>query len=81
MRRFAAAYEWAMRAALAFLRAPVFLCMRALLDGLVDARDQGAVLGLDRGGVAALDSALEPPEIGLDRARKEPVLGSLPLAA
>jgi len=35
----------------------------------------------DRLRVAALDGALEAPEVGLDRAGQEPVLGSLALAA
>ena len=53
----------------------------ALLHGLVDPRDERAVLGLDRARVAGLDSALEPAEMGLDRARQQPVLGALALAA
>jgi hypothetical protein len=40
---------------------------RALLDGLVDLRDQLLVLGGDRLGVAALDRALEPAEVRLSR--------------
>lgn len=54
---------------------------RALLHGLVDARDERLVLGRDGLGVAALDGALEPSEVGLDGARQEPVLGPLALAA
>lgn len=53
----------------------------ALLHSLVDARDEGAVLGFDRGGVAALDRAFKSPKVGLDRAGQEPVLGSLAVAA
>ena len=53
----------------------------ALLHSLVDARDQGAVLGRDRLGLAALDGAFEAAEVGLDRAGQEPVLGPLAIAA
>ena len=53
----------AMRAALDFLRAPVFLCMRALLHGLVDLarRARGARLSI----VLA-----SPPSTALSRRRK-----------
>ena len=53
----------------------------ALLHGLVDARDELAVRGLDRARVAALDGTLQPSEVGLDGAGEQPVLGSLPTAA
>ena len=42
-----------MRAALDFLRAPVFLMEGALLHGLVDLRDQVPLLGGDRLGITA----------------------------
>jgi hypothetical protein len=53
----------------------------ALLHGLVDFRDEVALLGGDRIGVAGLDSALEAAEMGLDRAGEQPVLSALALAA
>ena len=53
----------------------------ALLHGLVDLRDEIALLGADRVGVATLDGALEAAEMGLDRAGEQPVLRALALAA
>jgi hypothetical protein len=52
-----------------------------LLHGLINLRDQLALLGRDRLGVAALDRGFEPAEVGLDRAGQQPVLGALALAA
>jgi hypothetical protein len=60
-----------MRAALDFLRAPVFLCIR----------DEIALLGADRARVAGLGGALEAAEVGLHRAREQAVLSALALAA
>ena len=57
------------------------LVQGALLDGLVDLRDEGAVLAGDRLGVAALDRRFEAAEVGLDRAGEQPVLRALALAA
>ena len=57
------------------------LVQRALLDSLVDPRDERALLGGDRVCIAGLDRSLEAAEVGLDRARKQPVLGPLALAA
>jgi hypothetical protein len=53
----------------------------AFLDRLVDPGHERAMLGLDRSGVAAVDRALEPAEMGLHGARQQPVLRSLAAAA
>ena len=53
----------------------------AFLHGLVDLRDQRAVLGADRLGVATVDRALEATEMRLHGAGQQPILGALALAA
>ncbi len=50
---------------------------RAALDGLVDAGDQRAVLGLEGIGVAGLGGLLEAVKVGLDGARQASVLVTL----
>ena len=50
----------------------------ALLDGLVDPRDQGPVLGLGGSVIAGLNRTLEAAEVRLDGACEAAVL--LPLA-
>jgi len=50
---------------------------RALLDGLVDLRHEREVLGVGRVGIALGYGRLEAPEVRLDGARKETVLGPL----
>src|ERR1700750_341443 len=57
------------------------LVQGALLDGLVDLRDQLALLFLDRAGVARLDRRLQAPEVRLHGAGQQSVLGALALAA
>ena len=81
MRRFAATYAAAMRAALDFLRAPVFLCMAPFWTALSIFETRSRCSLGDRVGVAALDRALEAAEVGLHGAREQPVLGALALAA
>ena len=81
MRRFAAAYEAAMRAALDFLRAPVFLCMAPFCTALSIFETRSRCSLAIALGVAALDGALEAAEVGLDRAGEQPVLRALALAA
>ncbi len=54
---------------------------RALLDRLVDAGDQSAMLGLDRVGVVTFSGLLEAVEVSLDRRSKPPVLDALTLGA
>ena len=71
----------AIRAALDFLRAPVFLCMAPFCTALSIFETRSRCSARDRLGVAALDRALEAAEMGLDRAGEQPVLGALALAA
>ena len=71
----------AMRAALDFLRAPVFLCMAPFCTALsifeTSSRCSLAIVL----GVARLDRALEAAEVGLHGAREQAILSALALAA
>src|SRR5258707_5436281 len=63
------------------LAGPGVLVEGALLHGLVDLRNQIALLGLDRAPVSGLDGTLEAAEMGLHRAGEHPVLRALALPA
>ena len=63
-----------MRAALDFLRAPVFLCRAPFCTALSIFETRSRCSVGDRVGVARLDRALEAAEMGLDRAGEQPVL-------
>ena len=76
-----AAVPAAMRAALAFLRAPVFLCRAPFCTALSIFETRSRCSAGDRLGVARLDRAFQAPEVGLHGAGQQPILGALALAA
>ena len=70
-----------MRAARAFLRAPLRAWRAPLLDGLVDPRDELAMLARRPRRRRRATAPLEAAEMRLDRARQAPVLDPLALGA
>lgn len=54
---------------------------RTLLDGSVDARNEGTMLGVNRTGIAFTDRLLEAVEVGLDRRGQPSVFDALALGA
>ena len=69
-----------MRAALDFLRAPVFLCIPPFCTAL-SIFEASISCSVAISSLAVLDRAFEAAEVGLHRAGEQAVLGALALAA